>query len=240
MAIVAAVGGNYATPHDAVANLTAGDAWCRAANADPAAFPCVISIAPGIYELPQTLVVPPFVAVMGYGPKSTVLRARPGVQLAVQLGVQPPDHPADLGISLRDIAVENTLGAQATAVALELPVEAGVEVLNVRALAIGPSESVAVRVAGEGAGAANRIESLEAHATGGTSSIGLHIERPGASQRLERCSITAAGGGTNVGVESAAFATLSQCRISATGGHTAIAVRVVGEGSQSNTRHLGR
>ena len=115
IAVVAASGGRYADPLAAVANAEQGDAWCRREGDDPARYPCVISIAPGVYELASTLIVPAHMSVIGYGPNMTVLTARPGVAVAVQLGFAGLDPTFD--VALRDLAVENRAGAGATSVA---------------------------------------------------------------------------------------------------------------------------
>ena len=118
IAVVAASGGHYTDPLAAVANAEQGDAWCRKAGDDPARYPCVISIAPGVYELASTLIVPAHVSVIGYGPNMTVLTARPGVAVTVQLGFAGLDPVFD--VALRDLAVENRFGAGATSVALDI------------------------------------------------------------------------------------------------------------------------
>ena len=146
IAVVAATGGRYADPLAAAANADQGDAWCRREGDDPARYPCVISIAPGVYELASTLIVPAHVSVIGHGPNMTVLTARPGVAVTVQLGFAGLDQTFD--VALRDLAVENRFGAGATSVALDIIDNSNVEVYNVRATASGASENVGVRYAG--------------------------------------------------------------------------------------------
>ena len=107
IAVVAATGGRYADPLAAAANAEQGDAWCRREGADPARFPCVISIAPGVYELASTLIVPAHVAVIGYGPGTTVLTASTGVAVTVQLGFAQSDPI--LGSALRDLPSKTSL-----------------------------------------------------------------------------------------------------------------------------------
>ena len=175
IAVVAATGGRYADPLAAAANAEQGDAWCRREGDDPARYPCVISIAPGIYELASTLIVPAHVSVIGYGRNMTVLTARPGVAATVQLGFAGLDPTFD--VALRDLAVENRFGAGATSVALDIIDNSNVEVHNVRATASGASENVGVRYAGRStvASLSTPLKLLEAAATGGSTSIGFKV-----------------------------------------------------------------
>ena len=228
IAVVAATGGRYADPLAAAANAEQGDAWCRREGDDPARYPCVISIAPGIYELASTLIVPAHVSVIGYGPNMTVLTARPGVAVTVQLGFAGLDPTFD--VALRDLAVENRFGAGATSVALDIIDNSNVEVYNVRATASGASENVGVRYAGRSTvgSLSTPLKLLEAAATGGSTSIGFQVVNRGGPQ-IEECSISASEASTrNVGVESNGGATLARCEVTATGGVTAIAMSIVG------------
>jgi hypothetical protein len=238
IAVVAASGGRYKDPMAAVANVEQGDAWCRRAKDDPARFPCVINIAPGVYELASTLIVPAHVSVIGHGPDMTVLTAGPGVVVTVQLGFAELDPTFD--VALRDLAVENRFGEGGTSVALDIIDNSNVEVYNVRATASGASENIGVRYEGRTLGGSSTgllssqlsrpfpLRALEAAATGGSTSTGFKVVNRG-SPKIEECSISASEAATrNVGVESNGGATLARCEVTATGGATAIAMSVVG------------
>ncbi|MDH3421200.1 MAG: hypothetical protein OEM78_17155, partial [Gammaproteobacteria bacterium] len=243
VAVVAKSGGDYTSPLDAVANIAAGDAWCRDEVAiSHTSDACVIKVEPGVYELAETLVVPAFVSVVGSGPKATTLSAGPGVQIAVRLGVQG-QGPGGLGglspghkIVLRDVSVQNLFGDGSTSIAVaalgdsflipRFP-ESDVEVLNVNAYATGSSENIGVW---EEDLAQNTYRFLEASATGGTTSIGFDVgdsSRP----KLEHCRILASdatvsntGLSHRGGQEKGGYAQIENCVITATGGQTAFGV----------------
>lgn len=238
IAVVAVSGGRYTDPMAAVANVDQGDVWCRKNEDDPARFPCVISIAPGVYELASTLIVPAHVSVIGYGPDVTVLTARPGVAVTVQLGFAGLDPTSD--VALRDLAVENRFGGGGTSVALDIIDNSNVEVYNVRATASGASENIGVRYEGRTVGGSSTrllssqlsrpfpLRALEAAATGGSTSTGFKVVNRG-SPKIEECAISASEASTsNVGVESNGGATLARCEVTAIGGATATAMSIVG------------
>jgi hypothetical protein len=241
IAVVAASGGHYTDPLAAAANADQGDAWCRSASDDPARHPCVISIAPGVYELASTLVVPARVAVIGYGPQMTVLTARPGVAATVQLGTATLDLSFD--VALRDLTVENRFGAGGTSMALDVIDRSNVEVHHVRATASGASDNIGVRYAGYTLapfeGRLSRpfpLRLLEAAATGGATSTGFKVVDEG-RPRIEQCSISASeASGRNVGLDSDGSATLSYCELAAFGGTTAIALSVAGPRGPGSVR----
>jgi hypothetical protein len=230
VALVAAQGGDYTNPLDAVANIATGDGWCRASNADPGTAPCVISVAPGVYELAATLVVPPYVSLIGYGREATVLDAKQGVRVAVQLGNPNANDGSNLGIALRDLSVYNRRGDGSTSVALATARETSLEISDVRALAAGSSSNIAVQ---DGENATNRYRWLQVEARGGQTSVGFQIAA-GGSPVVEHCRVTA-GTATmsNVGVSndversqfsSRAFPRLTDCEIHASGGTNATAL----------------
>ena len=197
IAVVSASGGQYTDPSAAVANVSQGDAWCRSAGDDPARFPCVISIAPGVYELASTLIVPAHVAVIGYGPATTVLTAGAGVAVTVQLGIAGLD-PVFSSIALRDLTVENRFGAGGFSVALGIVKLGSLTSTTFAQPRRAGARNLCHRHESNSRGSFNR---LDATATGGSTSTGFKVVNRG-SPRMDQCSIRASEASTrNVGVE---------------------------------------
>jgi hypothetical protein len=78
---VSKTGGDYADPITAAENAYAGDTWC-VAPVWPVQ-PCVMQISEGVFILPETLVIPEYIAVVGAGKGATMLIADNGVGVAV-------------------------------------------------------------------------------------------------------------------------------------------------------------
>ena len=70
IATVAISGGDYASPLDAMANVSAGDTWCGNPSASN---PCLVKIAPGVYTEPSAVFLKSFVDVEGSGQDITVI-----------------------------------------------------------------------------------------------------------------------------------------------------------------------
>ena len=76
--IVAKRDGDYSNPIAAAKNALEGDRWCISPSLPQQ--PCVIEIRAGIYVLPQTLIVPAGVALVGQDKRQVMLVAAKGVR----------------------------------------------------------------------------------------------------------------------------------------------------------------
>ncbi len=227
--LVAKADGDYANLRDAIANISTGDQWCRNPSDDPALVdPCVIQIAPGIYDISATIEIPAYVSVTGSGTRATTLRAVQGVRTTVQIGTSPVSLPAGVAISLSDLTIQNTSGDGSTSIALSSIENSSAEISNVSAYATGSAENIAVA---DGPAAGNIYKGITAQAVGGTNSTGFRADESG-GPRLIDCEISATNAASrNVAIEhtrnreAGGHVDLTNCRVSASGGLNTIAVR---------------
>jgi hypothetical protein len=106
VATVAIFDGDYSSPLDAMANVDSGDSWCGTPSASN---PCLIRIAPGVYDLgvvgtSSLLVMRPYVDIEGSGQNTTRLTAGG----ATVLGGYPATVATATNSELRNLTVENT------------------------------------------------------------------------------------------------------------------------------------
>ena len=112
--IVSKRDGDYSNPIAAAKNALEGDRWCVSPSLPKQ--PCVIEIRAGIYVLPQTLVVPAGVALVGQDKREVLLVAGKGVRQAVasrgpsiaQLSIvnyEPDGIALVFGAALRSVAL---------------------------------------------------------------------------------------------------------------------------------------
>lgn len=137
-AVVAAAGGDYTNPIEAVQNLSTGDSWCRRTPDEENR--CVLTIEPGIYELDQTLRIPRGTTIAGADAESTELRSLTdsGVAILVQ-DVGPNDD-----VVIRDLSVVYTDSNSNTARAVVVDERSKVVVENASISASGPDIALGI------------------------------------------------------------------------------------------------
>lgn len=195
IATVALTGGDYTSPVDAMANVDSGDAWCGTPSA---ANPCLVQIAPGVYDLgavgtASTLLMQPFVDIAGSGENITRITASGGSGL----GGYPATVSTASNAELRDITVENTGGA-----------------------------SYAFAISGSGAGRAGQLRNVTAIATGGFDTSAAIVNQNTFNSLPKLRNVTAIATGYNAtGIQnSCSAADIDGAVINATGSNSSKAV----------------
>ncbi|MEM7504121.1 MAG: hypothetical protein AAF417_18915 [Pseudomonadota bacterium] len=187
-AVVAATGGDYVNPVDAMQNLSAGDRWCRLDPADDN--PCVLTIEPGVYQLNSTLRIPGGTTVVGAGPTLTKLLSLVNTGIAVRMR-----NTGSAGVAiLKDLSVDHTNNNSILTNIVRLDASTAGIVDNVAMTGTGPN--VVVGLEARATGATLEVRDSRVNLGSGGSSFGII----GTRLTIEGSSIAVDGDAGGVGV----------------------------------------
>jgi hypothetical protein len=184
---VAKSGGDYENPVDAARNAYSGDNWCQS-PADGR--PCRINIAPGIFVLPETLVLDGLFVVTGAGKGQTLLVADNGVTVAV---ANAATGTGTFGTTLSNLSIVNHQPGADEAT--------GFQMNNLNAVLQGVAVSVAGAANGTGIGGTDSPEltDCDVTVTASQSTVGISAA---VSIDMQRTRVSATGGALrNTGLE---------------------------------------
>jgi hypothetical protein len=161
---VAKSGGDYTNPLYAVANISEGDKWCR----EPGTYePCQINIAPGTYEVNETLRIPGAITIIGAGSEATTIAAALGVEVALYVG---EGH-----VTLNELTIRNESGNGSSSIGVRIGDCADLDISDARVHARGSTANTGVVQSGDCSGTSN-FDRVMIGASGGTTAIGMDLE----------------------------------------------------------------